>query len=131
VDTSVALRVLFQEPDPLPNWGHWTRAYSSRLWRTEALRTVDRARLAGAIDDPQVAQLRHDIEVIHAAFHVLPLTEGILTRAGEAFPTNLGTLDAIHLASALAVPDGVDALLTHDTQLATAAAALGVEVLGA
>lgn len=130
VDTSVALRVLFHEPHPLPGWGQWTEAYSSRLWYVEALRVVDRARLTGMIDDPQVAQLRRDIEVVHSVLHVVALTEPVLARAAEAFPTVLGTLDAIHLASALSVRDVVDAFLTHDAQLATAAAATGFEVQG-
>jgi len=130
MDTSVALRVLFREPDPVPDWGQWTKAYSSRLWHTEALRAVDRARLIGVIDDPQVVQLRRDIELVHSVLHIVPLVEGILVRAGEAFPTVLGTLDAIHLASALSVRDAIDIFLTHDLQLGTAAAALGFEVRG-
>ena len=130
LDTSVVLRVLFGEPQPVPGWGRWTKAYSSALWRVEALRTVDRARLSGAVDDGQVVQLRRHIDVVHSAVHVVPLTEGILLRAAESFPTTLGTLDAIHLSSALVVRDAIDVFLTHDVQLATAAAAVGFEVDG-
>jgi predicted nucleic acid-binding protein len=42
VDTSVVLRILLQEPNPLRIWGQWHKAYTSALWRVEALRTVDR-----------------------------------------------------------------------------------------
>jgi predicted nucleic acid-binding protein len=132
VDTSVTLRVLFHEPHPLSGWGKWTAAYASRIWHTEALRTLDRARLLAAIDDPQVVQLRRDIELIHSVFHIIPVTERILARAGEAFPTVVGTLDAIHLASALHLRDtlGLDTFLTHDAQLAAAAIASGLTVQG-
>ena len=130
VDTSVVLRILFREDGCLPEWGQWSSGYSSALWRVEALRTVDRARLTGAVDDTQVVQLRRDIGVVHNSLHVVPVTEGILVRAAESFPTVLGTLDAIHLASALAVPAAIEAFLTHDAQLATAAAAMGFEVCG-
>jgi len=133
VDTSVTLRVLFRELNALPDWGQWTDAYASRIWHTEALRTLDRCRLLSAIDDPQVVQLRRDIELVHSVFHVIPVTERILSRAGEAFPTVVGTLDAIHLASAMHIRDtvGLDVFLTHDAQLAAVAAASGFMVQGA
>ena len=53
-------------------------------------------------------------------------------RASETFPTVVGTLDAIHLATALAVREvePIDLLLTHDAQLGTAARSLGFSVLG-
>ena len=132
VDTSVTLRMLFQEPDPLPEWGQWTEAYASRIWHTEALRTLDRLRLMAAIDDKLMVQHRNAIDLIHSVFHIIPVTEGITARAGESFPTVIGTLDAIHLATAIFVRDtvGLDVFLTHDAQLATAAAAYGFTVEG-
>ena len=132
LDTSVVLRVVYHHAGALATWGQWTTAYSSVLWHTEEMRSIDRARLSGAISDAQVVQLRTDIEVIHDHFTLVPLTERILARAGESFPTVIGTLDAIHLATAIHIRDtlGLDAFLTHDTQLATAAAALGFTVQG-
>jgi predicted nucleic acid-binding protein len=132
LDTSVILRVLFRESGPLKEWGDWDKAYASRLWYTEALRVVDRVRLASAIGDSEVARLRNEIDVIHQTLHVCSLSEAILTRAGEAFPTVIGTLDAIHLATALFVQRTVilNAFLTHDQQLATAAAAVGFKTYG-
>jgi predicted nucleic acid-binding protein len=132
VDTSVTLRVLFREPKPLPVWGKWTEAYASRLWLTEALRTLDRVRGLAGMTDSQVALLRRDIDLVHSDFHIIPLTERILARAGESLPTIIGTLDAIHLATALYLRDttGLDLFLTHDAQLATAASASGFTVEG-
>jgi predicted nucleic acid-binding protein len=133
VDTSVTLRVLFREPDPLPDWGKWTEAYASSIWHTEALRTLDRLRLMAAIDDKLVVERRADIELIHSVLQIIPLSDRTLSRAGESFPTVVGTLDAIHLATALHIRDtvGLDTFLTHDVQLATAAAASGLTVRGA
>jgi hypothetical protein len=37
VDTSVVVRVLLREPNPVQIWGQWNKAYSSALWRVEAL----------------------------------------------------------------------------------------------
>jgi predicted nucleic acid-binding protein len=132
VDTSVILRILFREPNPIEVWGKWDRAFSSHLWRVEALRAVDRLRLSGDLSDQEVADLVRDIRVVHETLAIHPLTERILRRASETFPTVVGTLDAIHLATALAIREveSVDLLLTHDAQLGTAARSLGFSVLG-
>ena len=132
MDTSVVLRVLFGERDPLPEWGQWTVAYSSRIWHTEALRAVERSRLTATIDDSQVVKLRRNIELINGILDVIPLSDQILARAGDSFPTVIGTLDAIHLATALHIRDttGLNIFLTHDAQLATAASASGFTVEG-
>ncbi|HZA53325.1 MAG TPA: type II toxin-antitoxin system VapC family toxin [Candidatus Udaeobacter sp.] len=132
IDTSVILRILFREPNPVEVWGKWQRAFSSSLWRVEALRTVDRLRLSGDVSDEDVADLVRDIRVVHETLAIYPLSERILQRASESFPTVVETLDAIHLATALALREvePIDSLLTHDSQLATAAQSLGFTVLG-
>jgi predicted nucleic acid-binding protein len=132
VDTSVVLRILLREPDPVEIWGQWSKAYSSALWRVEALRTVDRLRLTHEIADAEVADLVRDIQIVHETFAIHPVTNRIFQRAGETFPTVVGTLDAIHLATALSIRENekVELLLTHDTQLATAARSLGFAVMG-
>jgi predicted nucleic acid-binding protein len=133
LDTSVVLRVLFREPNPVDFWGQWDRAFSSALWRIEALRTVDRLRLLHEITDVEVADLVRDIQTTHDTFAICPLDGRILQRASETFPTVIGTLDAIHLATAISIreSDKVDFLLTHDSQLGTAARSVGFHVRGA
>jgi predicted nucleic acid-binding protein len=132
VDTSVVLRVLLHEPNPVGIWGQWNKAYSSALWRVEALRTVDRLRLTHEISDTEVAELVRDIQITHQTFSIHPITNQVLQRASETFPTVVGTLDAMHLATALSIREieSVDLLLTHDSQLATAARSLGFEIMG-
>ena len=132
LDTSVVLRVLFGELNPIDFWGRWDRAYSSALWRIEALRTVDRLRLLHEITDIEVADLVRDIQTTHETFAICRLDERILQRASETFPTVVGTLDAIHLATAIFIreSDDVDFLLTHDSQLGTAARSVGFHVRG-
>ena len=132
VDTSVVLRVLLHEPNPVGIWGQWNKAYSSALWRVEALRTVDRLRLTHEISDTEVAELVRDIQITHETFAIHPITNQVLQRASETFPTVVGTLDAMHLATALSIREieSLDLLLTHDSQLATAARSLGFEVMG-
>jgi predicted nucleic acid-binding protein len=133
IDTSVILRILFHEPNPVEVWGKWQRALSSNLWRVEALRNVDRLRLSGDLSDHDLADLVRDIRIVHESLAIYPITDRILQRASETFPTVVGTLDAIHLATALAIRElePIDLLLTHDDQLATAARSLGFTVVGA
>ncbi len=68
------------------------------------------------------------------AVDLVLLQRPILGRAAEPFPTPLGTLDALHLATALVWRDRMRqelVLATHDRGLAIAARAFGIKVLGA
>jgi predicted nucleic acid-binding protein len=132
IDSSVILRILFREPNPVEVWGKWDSAFSSNLWRVEALRTVDQLRLSGDLSDEDVADLVREIRIVHETLAIYPLSERILQRASESFPTVVGTLDAIHLATALAIREvePIDLLLTHDGQLGTAARSVGFTVIG-
>lgn len=56
-----------------------------------------------------------------------PLSEAVLVRARRVGGDELRSLDAIHLASALAV--GADSLLTYDSRLAASATDAGISVL--
>ena len=132
LDTSVVLRILIGEANPVSVWKKWDKAYSSALWRIEALRTIDRMRLTQEITDTEVAALVREVQIIHETWAICPIDDKILQRAGETFPTVIGTLVAIHLSSALSIReiDNLDAVLTHDLQLGTAASSLGFNVIG-
>ena len=108
-------------------------AVASELIRLECLRTIDRARIQLRLEDAEVAERREAILEITEGFHLVPITSRVLDRAAEPFPTMLGSLAAIHLASAQLVRDGFEGLsiATHDLGLATAARALGFRVHGA
>ena len=133
LDSSVVLRRLQREPAPLARWGQWERAYSSVLMRVEVLRTVDRNRLRGAISDREASEL---ISIAHAFFDAIQfiaLSDGILNRASQSFFTALGTLDALHLATALRLVDSGSmelTFLTHDAELAIAARSVNLTVEG-
>jgi uncharacterized protein len=132
IDASVLLRVVFAEPGALSIWGDVGRAISSELVRIEALRTLDRMRLRDRLDDQAVAGRRAVILEAIDAMELVRLEPSILSRAAEPFPTSLGTLDAVHLATALAVREQVDGLVlaTHDERLGLGALAMGLPVEG-
>jgi predicted nucleic acid-binding protein len=131
VDSSVLLRVALGEADALPAWGRIREPISSELIRIECLRTLDRARLQGRLEDPVLARVRADVLEIIDTFTLVVIDDGIKSRAAEPFPTLVRTLDALHLASALTMrASGADlSMATHDRELAIAAEALGFEVI--
>ena len=134
IDTSVLLRKLFGEPTPLREWSQIDEAFASRLLLVELGRTIDRCRLAGDINDADVEHLHQEARRVLRSVEIIALSETILLRAAESMPTALGTLDSLHLATAMALAHEQAApivLATHDAQLARAARASGLDVVGA
>jgi hypothetical protein len=133
VDSSVVLRVIGGERGALKEWKKITRPLSSALIRVECLRTIDRARIQARLSDDEVAMRRAAVLEQLDGFELVAVEAPVLERAAEPFPTAVGSLDALHLATAVLargrLPDL--ALATHDVELATAARALGFAVLGA
>jgi predicted nucleic acid-binding protein len=133
LDTSVVLRILFRQDDPLDTWGEWEEAYSSELMGVESRRVIDRMRLDLSLDDQGVAEAQEELARMQGVIGRIPLTRIVLHRASLPMATAVRTLDAIHLASALlfneqsAIPF---VFATHDAQQATAARALGLECIG-
>lgn len=132
LDSSVLLRVVLGEPGRLASWGRIDQAVSSELIRLECLRTIDRARIELRLPDDDVSRQRADVLEAIDAMSLVPITTPVLERAAEPFPTLIGSLDALHLASALFVGDEYDELrfATHDHALAVAARSMGFAVDG-
>jgi predicted nucleic acid-binding protein len=131
VDASVLLRVIQGSSDALRAWSD-LQPVASELIRVECVRTIDRARSALRVDDVVSSEHRSAVLMALSAFSLAPVSGAILERAAEPFPTSLGTLDAIHLSTALQLRDEYPALVfaTHDPELGIAARAMGFEVDG-
>jgi predicted nucleic acid-binding protein len=133
VDSSVLLRVALGQPNALPQWRQIDRGVSSAQITTESLRTLDRLRIRAGLSDAEIAGRRATILNLINSLELIEIDSIVLDRAAQPMPTELGTLDAIHLASALLWKDatGVDPVLTtHDGALGLAAQAHGLKVLG-
>jgi predicted nucleic acid-binding protein len=103
------------------------------LAEVEVLRTLDRLRLRDELTLEDAAERRGAAFRLLHAVSLADVSAPILRRAADPFPTPLGTLDAIHLATALAwreVPHPDLIVATHDAPLGIAARACGFEVLG-
>ncbi|HZW01007.1 MAG TPA: hypothetical protein VFF55_05490, partial [Candidatus Deferrimicrobium sp.] len=79
----------------------------------------------------EVARLRSELLEAIESFMLIELDGRVLARAAEPFPTQLGTLDAIHLASALLAREQIGDLrfTGQDRELQTAARSMGFEIL--
>jgi uncharacterized protein len=85
-----------------------------------------------AVTELRRLAIRLDVEPaatdpVLAPFRVIRLTEGILQLAGRIPTRHLGTLDAIHIATALTIE--ATGILTYDARQSAAARAEALEVL--
>lgn len=133
LDASVVLRLVLNERDRIKEWARLTGAVASALTEMECLRTIDRLSRTGALDAEEVAGRRAAVYRLLEGVEVVELTRTVPRRASAPFSTPLGTLDAIHLSTALLWRDarGTDLVMaTHDVALATASRAVGLRVIG-
>ena len=133
LDSSVILRKVLQSPGMLPEWPDIKRGVVSLLVEVECLRTLDLLFHQGDLNADQVAAKRTEIYRLMDSVDVVQPTPAILERAGQPFPLPVKTLDAIHLATALAYRDENAVPLvvaTHVRRLALAAWASGLSVIG-
>ena len=133
VDSSVLLRLLLREPAPLREWGDLESGVTSALTRVECLRALDRHRHRGGYAPRHAESRREMLLGMLTALSVVDLSPGLLERASLPLPVPVGTLDAIHLVTALqwreASGDAI-VLATHDAGLGGAARSCGLPVVG-
>jgi uncharacterized protein len=131
LDASVLLRNVLQEPGSIDNWSRWELIVSSELIRVEAFRSLDRLRLVKRLREVEVAELTGTVRSMLASFQQVPISSAIQDRAAGLFHAVIGTLDAIHLATALVWMEQTEEPLlfvTHDVQLAVAARLAGLDM---
>ncbi|HEU4385683.1 MAG TPA: type II toxin-antitoxin system VapC family toxin [Anaeromyxobacteraceae bacterium] len=133
LDSSVVLRIVLGQPGALGGWREVERGVTSELARLECLRTIDRLRLRHRLPAADVSAYLEELEATMAEIDLVELTRDVLRRAAEPVGAPLGTLDALHLATALLWRERngpLDAFATHDAELGRAARACGFDVLG-
>jgi predicted nucleic acid-binding protein len=133
LDTSALLRIVLREPGALEELRSCQRLVSSELIAVESARTIDRIRLQGSLTTEEAAARVRAIHDWLEAIDLVLLRAPVLSRASEPMPMPLGTLDALHLATALIWRDRIGplpVLATHDTALGLAARAFGFDVRG-
>ena len=133
VDSSVILRAVLGQRGALSGSDEPGQSITSALTRVECLRTLDRLRLEESLSDDEIVRRRGAVFRLLASFVLVDVTPPVLERAAHPLPTVLGTLDAIHLTTALLWQE-IEAepvsFVTHDLALARAARASGLAVIG-
>lgn len=123
LDTSAAVKLVLTEPgtSALLAWAadHADAVVSSDLLRTELLRATRR----GAPEHMPRARAVLD------AITLLSLPPATFDRAASLEPSEMRSLDAVHLAAALDLGDELDGIVTYDERLSAAAALHGITVI--
>ena len=133
IDTSALLRVILREPGALDDLRTYDGLVSSELIAVECARIIDRLRIQGALSMEEAAERTGAVNEWLEAIDLVLLRPAVLSRASEPMPLPVGTLDAIHLSTALLWRDRIGPLpqlATHDTTLGAAARAYGFDVRG-
>jgi predicted nucleic acid-binding protein len=133
LDTSALLRIVLREAGALGDLRTYDRLVSSELIAVESARTIDRLRNQGALTMDEAAQRIGLVNDWLEAVDLVLLRPPVLSRASEPMPIALGTLDAIHLATALIWRERqgpLPQMVTHDAALGAAARGFGFDVRG-
>lgn len=133
LDASVFLRLVLGERGALAEWNDVDEAVTSELAQVECLRTLDRLGLRAGVASAELTARRAYVYRLLDEVVQVEISREVLARASQPFPAPLGTLDAIHLATAMLVAeqDGDPIVLaTHDAELGLAARAVGLDVIG-
>lgn len=122
LDSSTIVKLVVPEPETgalLELLAGWPERVSSALARVEVSRAIERAG-----DDPIAVQRTGEVL---DRLGLIRIDADVPSAAANMPPTELRTLDAIHLATALSLGDQPGALVACDARLAEAAGTNGLE----
>lgn len=120
LDSSAFVKLVVEEPESAAARAyladHGARRVSSALLRTESLRAVRH------LGPDALATIREGLRRVD----LIGVDDRILDAAGILEPAVLRTLDAIHLATAMAVGDDLEAIVTYDERMVEASRLMGL-----
>lgn len=122
VDSSAFVKLVVAEPESQAlrrALTRWPARASATLLRVEVVRALRRSG-----NEQHVALARKLLRSVH----LIRIDEPLLDRAGDLHPPDLRSLDAIHLAAALALSTDIGVMFAYDNRLKLAAEAFGLEV---
>ena len=129
IDSSALLRGLLNQVDAGAELVSYGKIGTSELTLIECNRVLDRYRLESALDDDELAEVREALQLVSRELFLFEISTAVKRRASESFPTVIGTLDALHLSSALLwrqrEPADDFVMFSYNRQLNTCARALG------
>lgn len=124
LDSSAIVKLVMPEPETSALVSRLRvdpEVMSSAIAKVEVVRALQRIRAGSAT--------RRQGERVLGRIALVRVDDAVLDSASAVAPANLGTLDAIHLATALEFGDRLDGLVTYDRRLRAAGARAGLTVL--
>jgi uncharacterized protein len=128
LDSSALVKLAVREPETAALHGElhsWGLFATSSITSVEVTRAIARAR-----SECRAAVLpARGVQALLGAMVEMVLTDRVRRTASKLAPASLRTLDAIHLASALALGRDLAAIVTYDVRLRQAAERHDIAVL--
>jgi uncharacterized protein len=124
LDSSALVKLVVAEPESGPLMEMlrmWPERVSSALALTELPRAIRRAGLGAAE--------RRRAQQVLARVALVDVDRPILTAAAALEPSTLRTLDAVHIATAIALGADLGGLVSYDRRLSAAAERAHLDVL--
>jgi predicted nucleic acid-binding protein len=122
VDSSALVKLVIPEPESAAlrtELAKWDRHISSALAQVEVVRACAR------VD----AKARRIAERVVSALDLIAVDDQVLAEAAGLEPTDLRSLDAIHLASALVLGEALCSAISYDEKLAKAMRRAGISII--
>ena len=132
VDSSVVLAYLLSSDRGFERVHEFDIIGSSELLHIECQRVLHTYRLMGMLTDSELEQAVSYFLELYDGIRIFEMTTSVKSRSSETFPTVVGSLDAIHLSTALlwaARDAGPCMVFTYDTQMKTCAHSLGMSTV--
>ena len=123
-DTSALVKLVFDETESAA-LAEWLTVRADVPKVSSDLSTIELLRTCRRVDEEAV----EGANLLLGGIDFLPMDRAIVEKAATLVPTELRSLDAIHLASALSVKANLTALVAYDVRLCSAAAEAGIEVV--
>lgn len=124
LDSSAIVKLVVGEPETealVALLSDWPERITSVVSRVEVMRAARRAG-AGGETLLRAGEVLARIGQVH-------MDAAVLDIAARLEPASVGTLEAIHIATALSVGEDLGALVTYDERMAAASKAAGIEML--
>ena len=123
-DTSALVKLVFDEAESAA-LAEWLTLRTDVAKVSSDLSTVELLRTCRRVDEGAV----ESASLLLGGIDLLPMDRDIVERAASLPPTEVRSLDAIHLASALSVETALTAFVAYDARLCAAAADTGINVV--
>jgi predicted nucleic acid-binding protein len=121
LDASALVKLVWDEPESV----ELERAMHARDVVTSDLAVAEVPR---AVRRRARADLSAELETLLQSVALVPLEIEVLSLAGALPGSDLGALDAIHVASALTIAEDIDVFVSYDRRQLDAASGMGLAV---